>query len=238
MTLSRALQRNESLLPVSFSLPNFRQRHRYIALFSVRNLFPMELRPNMLSLLAGKPNPLTFPLTSISMTVKSPHPSANASETELVIRGKDLEAALQYGLTSGHPELNQWMTDMVKHVHGAADGEGWRTSLGSGGQDLLYKAFSALVNPGDSILIETPTFPLVLTLFSMGGCLHLLPFQGSVGYIVSNRVQCRGGGLRLRWNQCLLARVNNGIVALEKTVTKINLHSPGAYYCCVRGFSC
>lgn len=118
----------------------------------------MELLPNMLSMLAGKPNPSTFPFTSLSLTVRSPNPSVDKSETVLDIRGAELAAGLQYGLTSGMPALVEWVTQLVSEVHGRDSGEGWRVSLGSGSQDLLYKAFLALVDPGDTILVEAPTY--------------------------------------------------------------------------------
>ena len=40
-------------------------------------------------------------------------------------------------------------------IHGLRDGGTWGCAIGSGSQDLLYKAFQVFTDPGDSILIDT-----------------------------------------------------------------------------------
>jgi tryptophan aminotransferase len=115
----------------------------------------------MLSMLAGKPNPSTFPFEHITLGVRSP---VNGELKNLTLEDEELSAALQYGMTAGHSELVSWMTEMMQTVHKRENSkeEGWRVSLGAGSQDLLYKAFNALLNPGDTILVEGPTYPYVL----------------------------------------------------------------------------
>jgi len=41
----------------------------------------------------------------------------------------------------------------------------WRVTVGGGCQDLLFKAFGSLFNPGDSILVETPVYAGVISQF-------------------------------------------------------------------------
>jgi tryptophan aminotransferase len=145
----------------------------------------------MLSMLAGKPNPSTFPFTHITLGVKTPptptvendhHSSSSDStaaatattQTELVLKDDDLAMALQYNMTAGIPDLVSWVTDLMETVHCAShktsslslpsskkEGQqnSWRVSLGPGSQDLLYKAFCALLDPGDTIIVEGPTYP-------------------------------------------------------------------------------
>lgn len=92
----------------------------------------------MISLLAGKPNPDTFPITSLSFTARSPtNPGTDVSYT---ITGPSLSEALQYSATSGLPSLVAWMAGLQEVSHGRKEDEGWRVSIGSGSQDLLYKA--------------------------------------------------------------------------------------------------
>ena len=119
-------------------------------------------------MLAGKPNPATFPFDHISLGIKTPASSSSTGcatdVTELTLRDEDLTTALQYSFTSGIPELVRWVHGLMKEVHlgGATAGEkdlSWRVSLGHGSQDLLYKAFCALLNPGDTIIVEGPTYP-------------------------------------------------------------------------------
>ncbi|KAF5333019.1 hypothetical protein D9758_015185 [Tetrapyrgos nigripes] len=130
----------------------------------IRHLLHLESCPNMLSMLAGKPNPEVFPYVSLSMTVRSPNPAIDSSLNEIVIKDEDLSVALQYGITSGVPELVKWLTEFTCRIHGCQDDEGWRVSMGAGSQDLLYKAFSALVDPGDAIFVESPTYPGIIPL--------------------------------------------------------------------------
>ncbi|KAH6912754.1 kynurenine/alpha-aminoadipate aminotransferase [Coprinopsis sp. MPI-PUGE-AT-0042] len=132
------------------------------------DLFSVENKPGMLSMLAGKPNPSTFPFEHITLGVRSPE---TGELKNLTLEDAELSAALQYGMTAGHSELVSWMTEMMQTVHKRANSreEGWRVSLGAGSQDLLYKAFNALLNPGDTILVEGPTYPTIMPILdSMG----------------------------------------------------------------------
>ncbi|KAM0755517.1 PLP-dependent transferase [Meredithblackwellia eburnea MCA 4105] len=122
----------------------------------IRGLFPLEKRPGMISFLAGKPNPTTFPFSSISVQLK-PIVEGDKPET-LVVESSALNEGLQYGPTAGLGGLVDWLEDLqVKKHHRTKDGS-WRVSVGSGSQDLIYKAFQALIEEGDSVLLETPIY--------------------------------------------------------------------------------
>ncbi|PWN42783.1 PLP-dependent transferase [Ceraceosorus guamensis] len=136
---------------------------------AIRSLFPAELIPGMLSFLAGKPNPSTFPIDAISINVK-PTPGAPEQSTQQIsVSGKDLEAGMNYGPTAGIKGLNDWLVAFQTRIHGRemvqeqAHGKvKWRVTVGNGSQDLLTKTFTALVNPGDSILVESPVYTGIL----------------------------------------------------------------------------
>ena len=104
---------------------------------TVRGLFPLEARPGMISLLAGKPNATTFPLTSIQLKARSPTNPDEEIVTE--VSGEALAEGLQYGPTAGIPSLIDWVYGLQEHEHGRKKGEGWRVSIGSGSQDVIYK---------------------------------------------------------------------------------------------------
>jgi tryptophan aminotransferase len=88
-------------------------------------------------LLAGKPNASTFPFTSLSFKARSPtHPG---EESTLTIDGTELEEGLQYGDTAGLKSLLDWIQGLQELNHGRQKDEGWRISIGSGSQDLIYK---------------------------------------------------------------------------------------------------
>ena len=123
---------------------------------AVRGLYPLEARPGMISLLAGKPNAATFPFTSL--TIKSRSPGDPAAEATIEIAGAELAEGLQYGPTAGQPSLIGWFYGLQEREHGRKKGEGWGLSIGSGSQDVLHKAILALLNPGDPVLVESPLY--------------------------------------------------------------------------------
>ncbi|EJF64889.1 PLP-dependent transferase [Dichomitus squalens LYAD-421 SS1] len=129
----------------------------------IRGLYPLENIPGMISLLAGKPNAATFPLTSVSIKARSPTDPSAETTTELT--GKALAEGLQYGPTAGLPNLIGWIYGLQEHEHGRKTGEGWRVSVGSGSQDVLHKAILALVNPGESVLVENPLYAGIMPTF-------------------------------------------------------------------------
>lgn len=98
---------------------------------------PLEATPGLISLLAGKPNGSMFPFTSFSFTARSP--ADPSRETAATIDGEDLAECLQYGPTAGYKKLMEWLYGLQAKSHGREKGEGWRISIGSGSQDLIYK---------------------------------------------------------------------------------------------------
>ncbi|PLW52769.1 hypothetical protein PCANC_07285 [Puccinia coronata f. sp. avenae] len=125
----------------------------------IRGLLPLEALPGMISMLAGKPNAATFPFQSIDITLK---PSAATGEVPETLRlsGPELDAALQYGPTAGHAELLSWVYQLQQRCHGRGkpEEEGWSCAIGAGSQELMDKAFAAICDPEDTILIETPVY--------------------------------------------------------------------------------
>ncbi|KAJ7212864.1 PLP-dependent transferase [Mycena haematopus] len=138
----------------------------------IRSLFPLEATPGVLSLLAGKPNPTTFPFTSFSFTACGA-PAEDGQLTEeisLSLSGAELAAGLQYGPTGGMTPLVDWLYDLQRTVHGRERGEGWTLTVGSGSQDLLSKTIIALFNPGDTVLVQSPVYAGVIPLFHSLKC--------------------------------------------------------------------
>ncbi|KAH7344180.1 TdiD protein [Rhizoctonia solani] len=136
----------------------------------IRGLLPLEKTPGLISLLAGKPNPSTFPIEEISITLRAPNapqpysPSGGEPVLEtLKIEGDLLATALQYNLTDGIPDLRALLADFQLKEHGVTvDDVNLQLTVGSGGQDLMYKIFTCLLNPGDALLVEAPVYAGVL----------------------------------------------------------------------------
>ncbi|KAJ6561723.1 PLP-dependent transferase [Mycena capillaripes] len=160
-------------LPESFYTPFLSDVAKARLPSPIRSLLPLEATPGLLSLLAGKPNPTTFPFTSFSFTAHAP-PSENGQpateDIALSLSGAELAAALQYSATGGMAPLVDWLYDLQSTVHGRARGEGWTLSVGSGSQDLLSKAIIALLNPGDTVLVQSPVYAGVIPLFHSLKC--------------------------------------------------------------------
>lgn len=107
---------------------------------AVRGLLHLELEPGVISLLAGKPNPTTFPITSISFKARNPLSADGLQEDDFTLTPEEVSTALQYNFVAGVPTLVNWVTKLqaFEHKHDV-DPATWTVSIGSGGQDLLYK---------------------------------------------------------------------------------------------------
>lgn len=107
----------------------------------VRGLMPLEFTPGIISMLAGKPNPSMFPITSISITVQSPYArDGSPSGKVITVDGPTLTEALQYGPTAGNPDAVKWYKGLQELVHKRPQSGDWSLSMGSGSQDVIYKA--------------------------------------------------------------------------------------------------
>ncbi|EJD49564.1 TdiD protein [Auricularia subglabra TFB-10046 SS5] len=137
----------------------------------IRGLLHLELEPGVISLLAGKPNPTTFPITGISFKARSPLSPGGAEEEDFELTPRQVSTALQYNFVAGVPDMVNWVTELQSHEHKQpVDPARWTVTIGSGGQDLIYKAFLALVNPGDPVLVEAPVYAGVIPIFQSLGC--------------------------------------------------------------------
>lgn len=98
---------------------------------------PLEQRPGLISLLAGKPHTSTFPFTSLNFTFRDP--ADPQSELPVSLSQSELDEGLQYSPTVGISGLVEWAYGLQELAHGRKRGEGWKLSIGNGSQDLLYK---------------------------------------------------------------------------------------------------
>jgi kynurenine/2-aminoadipate aminotransferase len=113
---------------------------------------PLVNLPGMISLGGGMPNPSTFPIAGLSMTL--------ADGTSLALTPTETEEALQYSPTPGLPGLTAFLEHFQKTRHAvpAAIAGNTKVAVTTGSQDALAKAFSMLLGPEASLLVETPTY--------------------------------------------------------------------------------
>ncbi|KAL5365565.1 pyridoxal phosphate-dependent transferase [Aspergillus floccosus] len=105
---------------------------------AIRSLLPLEALPGMISLVAGKPSPETFPIAEIAISLKG----AAAGKCRIVVDGEELNQALQYGLPRGNEGLIQVCLCC-----------GSRPSRR--GQELIHRVMQVFTDPGDPVLLET-----------------------------------------------------------------------------------
>ena len=89
-------------------------------------------------------------MTSIKLTSRSPTNPDEEIVTE--VSGKALAEGLQYGPSDGIPDLLNWLYGLQERSHGRKRGEGWRISVGSGSQDVIYKVPVHMVRNPNRIL--------------------------------------------------------------------------------------
>ncbi|KAL4972921.1 pyridoxal phosphate-dependent transferase [Aspergillus desertorum] len=132
---------------------------------AIRGLLPLEAFPGMISLVAGKPSPETFPIAEIAISLKG----APAGKDRIVVHGEELNQALQYGLPKGNGELIRWFESLQRSVHRLDEDGGWACCIGNGSQELIHRVMQVFTDPGDPVLLETPAYPGVVGFLRVDG---------------------------------------------------------------------
>lgn len=130
---------------------------------AIRALMPFLSRPGMTSFAGGFPNVATFPFATVHVTL---HSGQSVALTE-----QELAASLQYGPSIGMPALHTELRSLMTREHRAQAARGdWSICVGTGSQDVLDKAFFAVLNEEDAILLESPCYPGTLSSLNGVGC--------------------------------------------------------------------
>lgn len=127
----------------------------------IRALQPLMQVPGMISLGAGVPNPQLFPFKGLSVTLKD--------ETRLELTSDEITKCFQYSETPGLPRLLEHLRELQTVEHKPKYAE-WSIATSSGSQDSLWKAFEMLLNPGDSIFVDDPTYSGALAFLKPFNC--------------------------------------------------------------------
>lgn len=112
----------------------------------IRELFPYVGRPGMISLAGGYPSPGLFDVQGISE-------AAARAMSEGALN-------LQYGATEGSPALRDALAALSRERGMQTEGQQVLVTTGSQqGFDLVVRV---LIEPGDTVLVEVPTYPATL----------------------------------------------------------------------------
>ena len=110
----------------------------------IRELFRMIRQPGMISFAGGLPDPSAFPVG----------PFADCSDVLL----QDGRQVLQYGASEGYPPLREFLLELMDDRLGT-DIHPEQLLVTSGSQQGLNLVARVLLDPGDVVVIEAPTYP-------------------------------------------------------------------------------
>lgn len=133
----------------------FADRLRNVETSAIRELFKLLGKPGIISFAGGFPDPALFDVQGI----------AQASEQAL---RHEPGAALQYGATEGYQPLREQLASFMREK-GVAGLEANQLIVTTGSTQALDLFGKTLINPGDKVIVEGPTFLATLQCFRMYG---------------------------------------------------------------------
>jgi 2-aminoadipate transaminase len=147
----------------------FSARTRVMRSSAMRDLMAITARPEVISLAGGLPDTSTFP------------PQSFAAQMTRIAQESAAEA-LQYGPTEGFGETKE-------HIVAVMDAEGMLAEpedviVTTGGQQAIDLLCKTLVDPGDPVICEAPTYPGAVPVFCS--------YEADV-----IQVECDGEGMRM-----------------------------------------
>ena len=121
---------------------------------AIREIFKMINKPDIISFAGGNPSPDTFPKKEINEIVND-------------VLTKNPDMCLQYGITEGYAPLIEKVESRLKKQ--GTYKEGNVTVITSGGQQGIDLSAKVLLNPGDTVIVEEPSFIGALNCFRTYG---------------------------------------------------------------------
>jgi 2-aminoadipate transaminase len=141
-TTSRDLERYAGL---------FAQRTRVMRSSAMRDLMEITARPEVISLAGGLPDTSTFPAQSFAAQMTRIAQESSAQ-------------ALQYGPTEGFAETKECIRQVMRAE--GMDPDPGDVIVTTGGQQAIDLVAKTLVDPGDIVIAEAPTYPGAVPVFS------------------------------------------------------------------------
>ncbi len=119
----------------------------------VRGILKVAADPSIISFAGGLPNPISFPQDALSESMQ-----------RIV---KDYGSKVfQYSLTAGLPELRRYIAQRYKAKHGLDITED-EIIITTGSQQALDLIAKVLLDRGDGVVVENPTYLAAIQAFSM-----------------------------------------------------------------------
>ena len=139
---------------------------------NLKNMKPSEIREllkyatnkNLISFGGGMPNPETFPMEDLKSIMDD-------------VMNQYGTMALQYGNTGGLNELRTEIVRLVRETENIKSSES-QVLVTAGSQQGLYELAKILVNPGDAIITEEPTYVGAISAFDANEAdMHSIPMD-------------------------------------------------------------
>ena len=128
----------------------FAARTRVMRSSAMRDLMEITARPEVISLAGGLPDTSTFP------------PASFAAQMTRIAQESSAEA-LQYGPTEGFAETKECIREVMRAEGMDPDPEDLIVT--TGGQQAIDLVAKTLIDPGDVVIAEAPTYPGAVPVF-------------------------------------------------------------------------
>ncbi len=159
-TRSKDLERYASL---------FAKRTRVMRSSVMRDIMAITARPEVISLAGGLPDTSTFPADTF------------AAEMDRITR-TSLAEALQYGPTEGVDLVREQITTVMTAE--GMDVDAREVTVTTGGQQAIDLITKILIDPGDVLICDAPTYPGALPTFAS--------YEADI-----RQIECDGDGMRM-----------------------------------------
>jgi 2-aminoadipate transaminase len=129
----------------------FASRTKVMKSSAMRDLMAVTARPEIISLAGGLPDTSTFPPDTFAAVAQR-------------IASESCAKALQYGPTEGLAETKDCIADVMAAEGMSVDPEDMLVT--TGGQQVIDLVTKTLIDPGDVVVAEGPTYPGAASVFS------------------------------------------------------------------------
>jgi 2-aminoadipate transaminase len=129
----------------------FAQRTKVMTSSAMRDLMAITERPEVISLAGGLPDTSTFPPDSYAAIMQS-------------VAAESCARALQYGPTEGMQVVKRCIADVMAEEGTTVDVDD--VLVTTGGQQVIDLLCKTLIDPGDVIVAEAPTYPGAIPAFN------------------------------------------------------------------------
>ncbi|WP_089099706.1 PLP-dependent aminotransferase family protein [Streptomyces hyaluromycini] len=150
------------MTPAPAPLPPLAARARTVGGSPVREILAVTARPEVINFAGGLPAPELFDRDGIAAAFRT-------------VLEESPERALQYSTTEGEPALRQPLAARISARGLPTEADDLLVTTGS--QQALSLLASALIDPGDTILVESPCYLAALQVFGLAGA-RVLPVPG------------------------------------------------------------